>query len=73
MDELTEIVIRGASVLSIAIEEREAALEIAKRSRGTPRVALRLLKRVRDIAEAQKKRKSGFEDCQTCFRHIGHR
>lgn len=55
VDELTEIVIRGASVLSIAIEEREAALEIAKRSRGTPRVALRLLKRVRDIAEAQKK------------------
>ena len=57
VDELTEIVIRGASVLSIAIEEREAALEIAKRSRGTPRVALRLLKRVRDIAEAQKKEK----------------
>ncbi len=55
VDELAEIVIRGASVLSIAIEEREAALEIAKRSRGTPRVALRLLKRVRDIAEAQKK------------------
>ena len=57
VDELAEIVIRGASVLSIAIEEREAALEIAKRSRGTPRVALRLLKRVRDIAEAQKKEK----------------
>ena len=57
VDELTEIVIRGASVLSIAIEEREAALEMAKRSRGTPRVALRLLKRVRDIAEAQKKEK----------------
>lgn len=57
VDELTEIVIRGASVLSIVIEEREAALEIAKRSRGTPRVALRLLKRVRDIAEAQKKEK----------------
>ncbi|MGB4301782.1 MAG: Holliday junction branch migration DNA helicase RuvB, partial [Acetomicrobium sp.] len=55
VDELAEIVIRVASVLSIAIEEREAALEIAKRSRGTPRVALRLLKRVRDIAEAQKK------------------
>lgn len=53
VDELAEIVLRGASVLTVAIDE-EAAMEIAKRSRGTPRVALRLLRRVRDVAEARK-------------------
>ncbi|KJV55633.1 holliday junction DNA helicase RuvB [Orientia chuto str. Dubai] len=47
-EELTEIVIRGAKVLNIALET-SAAVEIANRSRGTPRIALRLLKRVRDF------------------------
>ena len=47
--ELTDIVIRSASVLDIQIDY-EGALEIAKRSRGTPRIANRLLKRVRDYA-----------------------
>lgn len=46
-NELKEIVIRSASILSIGIDEK-AAIEIAKRSRGTPRIANRLLKRVRD-------------------------
>jgi Holliday junction DNA helicase RuvB len=40
---------RGARVLGVAITE-DGALEIARRSRGTPRVAGRLLKRVRDFA-----------------------
>lgn len=53
VDELANIVLRGASVLSVAIDE-EAAVEIARRSRGTPRVALRLLRRVRDVADARK-------------------
>jgi Holliday junction DNA helicase RuvB len=48
-DELTEIVSRGARVLDVKIDGAGAA-EIARRSRGTPRVALRLLRRVRDFA-----------------------
>lgn len=52
-DELTAIVKRGADVLGVKISE-EAAVEIGLRSRGTPRVALRLLKRVRDVAEVKK-------------------
>lgn len=49
-EELQEIVMRSADVLDVKIEEK-GALEIAKRSRGTPRLANRLLKRVRDFAE----------------------
>ncbi|MFA6878066.1 MAG: Holliday junction branch migration DNA helicase RuvB [Fusobacterium sp.] len=48
--ELMEIIIRGAKVLEIAID-KEGASEIAKRSRGTPRIANRFLKRVRDYSE----------------------
>jgi len=47
--ELVEIVQRGARVLSISLT-KDGALEIARRSRGTPRVAGRLLRRVRDFA-----------------------
>ena len=47
-DELKQIVLRGASILGMPISEN-GALEIAKRSRGTPRVAGRLLRRVRDF------------------------
>lgn len=50
--ELTEIIKRSADVLNVKIEE-DAATEIAKRSRGTPRLANRLLKRVRDFAEVK--------------------
>ncbi len=50
--ELQQIVLRDAKILGIEIE-KNAALEIAKRSRGTPRIAIRLLKRVRDFASAQ--------------------
>ena len=46
-DELTTIVKRSANILDIAIENN-AAVEIAKRSRGTPRIANRLLKRVKE-------------------------
>ena len=48
-EELTTIVKRSANILEIAIDN-DAAIEIAKRSRGTPRIANRLLKRVRDYA-----------------------
>ena len=50
--ELTRIVIRGCEVLGIQISNL-AAEEIGMRSRGTPRVALRLLRRVRDVAEVK--------------------
>lgn len=49
VEELTEIVKRTARVLGVEIDE-EAAVELAKRSRGTPRIANRLFKRVRDFA-----------------------
>lgn len=52
--ELTEIVKRSAQVLKIKISE-DGASEIARRSRGTPRLANRLLKRVRDFAEVKRK------------------
>lgn len=48
-DELKEIVLRTSRVLNCSIEEN-AALELARRSRGTPRIANRLFKRVRDYA-----------------------
>ena len=50
IEHLVHIVKRAAQILDIAIEER-GAIEIARRSRGTPRVANRLLKRVRDYAQ----------------------
>ncbi len=49
-EELSQIVRRSAGILSIGIED-DGALEIAARSRGTPRIANRLLKRARDFAE----------------------
>jgi Holliday junction DNA helicase RuvB len=52
--DLVRIVNRSASILQVAVEEK-GAYEIAKRSRGTPRVANRLLKRVRDYAEVRAK------------------
>lgn len=47
-DELKHILIRAAGILNIKIEETGAE-EIARRSRGTPRIANRLLKRIRDL------------------------
>ena len=51
-DELEAIVIRAAGILGVTIDE-PGAWEIARRSRGTPRIANRLLKRVRDYAEVR--------------------
>src|SRR6185503_3968910 len=51
-DELTRIVTRSAALLGIAIDPA-GAHEIARRSRGTPRIANRLLRRVRDFAEVK--------------------
>ena len=51
-DELQTIIMRSAQVLAVEIEPN-GALEMAKRSRGTPRLANRLLKRVRDFAQVK--------------------
>lgn len=51
-EELQKIVLRSARILNLAIDA-QGALEIARRSRGTPRIANRLLKRVRDFAQVQ--------------------
>lgn len=52
VDELTAIILRSAQVLGVEIDER-GAKELARRSRGTPRLANRLLKRVRDFAQVK--------------------
>ena len=51
-EELSAIVLRSASILGVSIQE-DGALEVARRSRGTPRLANRLLKRVRDFAQVR--------------------
>ncbi len=51
-DELEQIVVRSAGILQVPIDDAGAA-EIARRSRGTPRVANRLLRRVRDYAQVR--------------------
>ena len=52
VDDLVTIITRAASILKVGID-REGAIEIGKRARGTPRVANRLLKRVRDYAQVR--------------------
>ena len=51
-EELQKIIIHSAAILGVEIDE-EGALEMARRSRGTPRLANRLLKRVRDFAQVK--------------------
>ncbi len=52
VDDLTTIVMRSAGILGLPIEQ-QGAFEIARRARGTPRIANRLLRRVRDFAEVR--------------------
>lgn len=52
IEDLVEIVKRTATILNMPIKE-DAALEVAKRSRGTPRIANRLLRRIRDISQVR--------------------
>jgi Holliday junction DNA helicase RuvB len=57
---VTKIIKRSSSILSIKIDEN-AASEIAKRSRGTPRIANRLLRRTRDFADYENKKTIDIE------------
>jgi Holliday junction DNA helicase RuvB len=59
-EELKLIVARSAGIMNVAIEN-SAALEIARRSRGTPRIANRLLKRIRDFAQVLGDGKIGLD------------
>ncbi len=52
VEELTKVILHSARILEVETE-REGAVEIAKRSRGTPRLANRILKRVRDFAQVK--------------------
>jgi len=69
VEELTEIVVRSASKLNIDIE-REAATEVGKRSRGTPRIANRLLRRVRDYSLVKGHEKVSLSDAKNALRML---
>ncbi|EQA45213.1 Holliday junction DNA helicase RuvB [Leptospira broomii serovar Hurstbridge str. 5399] len=69
-EEMKRIVLRSAKILGYEIEQ-EAALEIGRRSRKTPRIANHLLKRVRDFSEVQDERKIRIPACEEAFRRLG--
>ncbi len=68
--EIEEIVLRSAKILEIKLD-KEAAIEIAKRSRKTPRVANRLLKRVRDYCQVKHQGNISPENCLSSFKMLG--
>ncbi len=68
-EELAEIIKRSARILEIGIEE-DAALEIAKRSRGTPRIANRLLRRIRDFAQYENKNIIDLEQAKRALHRL---
>lgn len=68
--ELSTIVVQASIKLGKTIDDK-AAMEIAKRSRGTPRIALRLLKRVRDFAEVANESSILFERSQYALDQLG--
>ena len=68
-EELAKIIKRSASILKIAITD-DGSLEIASRSRGTPRIANRLLKRVRDFAQVLGEGKITFEIAKTALNKL---
>ena len=70
IEELTQIVVRSASILNVPIDSH-GALEIAKRSRGTPRIANRLLRRIRDFAEVLHNRKIDRDIAQSALTRLG--
>ena len=69
-EEIFEILKRTASILEININD-EALIEISGRSRGTPRIANRVLKRVRDFAQVKKIKEVGLEDAKSSLDSIG--
>ncbi len=68
-EDLFSIVKRSSRILNIEIDD-DAAIEIAKRSRGTPRIANRLLKRTRDFADVAKKKMISLEISKTALANL---
>lgn len=69
-EELQKIITRSAAILNIKIEEA-ASLEIAKRSRGTPRIANRLLRRIRDYAQIEGQGIINYEIASFALKSMG--
>ena len=69
-DELSQIVMQASQKLN-KVTEKDAAHEIARRSRGTPRIALRLLKRVRDFAEVLDEHQISLERAKYALDELG--
>lgn len=69
-ESLRTILLRSAAILKLEMDEA-GALEIARRSRGTPRIANRLLKRVRDYAQVKGQGKVTFEIAQYALDQLG--
>ncbi len=70
VEEVERIVIRSAQILNISLD-KEGAIEIAKRSRGTPRIANRLLRRVRDFAQVKAKGRINGEVAREAMEWMG--
>lgn len=68
-EELSKIIVRSAAILGIYID-KDGALEIASRSRGTPRIANRLLKRVRDFALVESQEEIDFETAKMALNKL---
>lgn len=68
-NELQDVLLRGAKALQVSISE-EGALEIARRSRGTPRIALRLLKRIRDFVFVEGTSQITVEGADRALSHL---
>jgi len=69
-EDLAKIIKNSAKILEIKIEDA-AALEIGRRARGTPRIANRLLRRIRDYAQVGKVDKVGLEFCSKSLDDLG--
>jgi Holliday junction DNA helicase RuvB len=69
-EELVEVISRSAKILDISVDNKGAA-EIARRSRGTPRVANRLLRRVRDYAQVKAKGEITFDVVNKALEILG--
>jgi Holliday junction DNA helicase RuvB len=70
IEELAKIIKNSSQLLGVGIND-DAALEIARRSRGTPRIANRLLRRVRDYAQVKRIEKVDFESASNILNELG--
>ncbi len=69
-ESLQEIVLRTAEVLKVKVENK-AAMEIGKRARGTPRLAIRLLKRIRDYAQVKSDGLISMKETEEALKMLG--